>query len=391
MGDGFLTRLHHRRQSWILFTLLRKPSSTRDAIERGLVATAVAAALAAPLFIGGRGGDAAEGASEAFSAQLAELAQLREQRDADGGSAEIDKRIAALETATELGYLKRDGDASDRGALVPDFRLLDLDGNPQRLSEIAGPIVLNFWASWCGPCIEEMPEFEIISRETAGRVTFIGVNDGEDLATAREFAYEVTNVSYMILLDPTKSMTDGPYQLVGRPTTFFIGDDGNIKELRVGIVRLDDLRDLVSELLGEELGASEEPIPADYGEAVLNIIESAKANYSAADVEIDRWRANPSVFGDPGWQRNLTAQVQVWSDLHKQYSALAPPAQWEDLHRTVGDALAQIANAAGPLVRSAIEGSVEGDLEIGVGLLGTFRAAFDAAAENLAGVIATQQ
>ena len=201
MADNFLSRLRRAQQSYILFTFLRRPYSARDAINRALIAGAIAAAIIAPIFIGGRGGDAAEGAGEAFASRLAELEDLREQRDQEGGSDELDARIAELEAETQLGYIERDGDASDKGALAPDFRLLDLEGQPHRLSEIDGPIVLNFWASWCEPCIEEMPEFEIVNQEAGGRVTFIGINDGESLETARQFAYEVTGVTYLVLLD----------------------------------------------------------------------------------------------------------------------------------------------------------------------------------------------
>ncbi len=391
MADSILSRLRRRQQSWILFTFLRRPRTVRDAASRGLVVAAVAAAIVAPIFIGGRGGDAAEGAGEAFSAQLAELEELRAERDLEGGSDELDARIMQLEDATQLGYLEREGDASDKGALAPDFRLLDLEGEPHRLSEISGPIVLNFWASWCEPCIEEMPEFEEVSQESAGRVTFIGVNDGESLETAREFAYEVTGVSYLVLLDPTSSMTDGPYPLVGRPTTFFIGADGIIKDLWVGILNIKQMRELVAELTGEEVQESEDDqSTGDYGMAVRELIESATANYTTAAGEIERWRADAAVFGDPGWQRNMLAQVTIWSDLNEQFAGLSPPAQWDELHGKVGDALAQIANAAGPLVRGAVENGNESDLEVAVTLFETFRATFEGAAENLLGVIDTQ-
>lgn len=391
MADNFLSRLRQRQQSYILFTFLRKPYSTRDAINRGLVVAAIAAAIVAPIFIGGRGGDAAEGAGEEFSAKLVELDDLREQRDQDGGSDELDARIAALEEETQLGYIEREGDAADKGALAPDFRLLDLEGEPRRLSEIDGPIVLNFWASWCEPCIEEMPEFEIVNQEAAGRVTFIGVNDGESLETARQFAYEVTGVSYMILLDPRKFLTDGPYPLVGRPTTFFIGSDGLIKELRVGIVDLETLRDLVADLIGEELGAAPEATPEDYGKATLNILDSARANFVVAAEQIQRWRDDSGVLADPGWQRNMEAQTRVWSDLHEQFLGLSPPEQWSELHERVSDALAQIANAAGPLVRDALAAENEGGLQTAITLFESFREIFDIAADNLGGVIETQQ
>ena len=391
MADNFLSRLREKQQSYILFTFLRKPYSTRDAINRALVIGAIAAAIVVPIFIGARGGDAAEGAGAEFSAKLMELEELREQRDQDGSSDDLDARIEQLEEETLLGYIEREGDASDKGALAPDFRLLDLEGQPHRLSEIDGPIVLNFWASWCEPCIEEMPEFELVNQEVAGRVTFIGVNDGESLDTAREFAYEVTAVSYLVLLDPTKSMTDGPYPLVGRPTTYFIGADGIIKELRVGIVDLATLRGLVGDLIGEEIGAAQEAMPEDYGEATLNILDSARANYVAAEELIQRWRDNPDVLGDLGWQRNMEAQTRVWSDLHAQFIELSPPSQWADLHQKVSDALAQIANAAGPLVRDAVESENAGGMETAVTLFESFRGIFDQAAENLSGVIETQQ
>ena len=391
MANNILSRLREKQQSYILFTFLRKPYSVRDAANRGMVVAAIIAAIVLPIFIGRGGGDATAGAGAAFSAQLAELEEARLERDETGSTDELDARIEELEEATRLGYLERDGDASDKGALAPDFRLLDLEGEPHQLSEIDGPIVLNFWASWCEPCIEEMPEFETVSKEVAGRVTFIGVNDGESVETAREFAYEVTGVSYLVLLDPTSSMTDGPYPLVGRPTTFFIGADGIIDDLFVGLIRVDTLRDKISALIGEEVGAGqEEAVPQDYGESTLTIIESAKANFATAEELIQRWRDNPDVMSDPGWQRNMVAQTRVWSDLAEQFSGLTPPEQWSELHQKVSDSLAQIANAAGPLVRDAIEAASADGMTTAVTLYDSFRALFDTAADNLSGVIETQ-
>ena len=392
MADGILSKLREKQQSYILFTFFRKPYSIRDAVNRVMVAAAIIAAIVLPIFLGRGSGDATEGAGAGFTAQLAELEEARAERDESGGSDDLDARIERLEEQTQLGYLERDGDASDRGALAPDFRLLDLEGEPHRLSDIDGPIVLNFWASWCEPCVEEMPDFEIINQELAGRVTFIGVNDGESLETARKFAYEVTGVSYVVLLDPTKSMTDGPYPLVGRPTTFFIGADGLIKELRVGIVDIGTLRGLVGDLVGEEVGAgSEQAMPEEYGEAALNIIDSARANFATAGELIQRWRDNPDVLSDPGWQRNMEAQTRVWSDLTEQFSGLTPPEQWSDLHQKVSDSLAQIANAAGPLVRDAIEAASADGMNTAVTLFDSFRGQFDTAGDNLSGVIETQQ
>ena len=392
MADSFLSRLRQKQQSYVLFTFLRKPYSRRDAVNRVMVVAAIAAAIVTPIFLGRGGGDATEGASAEYAAQLAELEEARAERDEQGSSEALDARIMQLEEETRLGYLERDGDASDKGALAPDFRLLDLEGNPHRLSEISGPIVLNFWASWCEPCIEEMPEFEEVSQETAGRVTFIGVNDGESLETAREFAEDVTGVTYLVLLDPTSSMTNGPYPLVGRPTTFFIGADGIIEDLWVGILNLNQMREFVGALIGEEIQVGEdEPMAEEYGAAALEIINSARSNYVVASEQIELWRESPDVLNDPGWQRNMEAQTRAWSDLAEQIAALSPPEQWIDLHERVSDSMAQIANAAGPLVRDALEARNADGMQTATTLFDSFRDLFDVAAENLAGVIETQQ
>ena len=391
MASRLLSALRQRRQSWIRFTLWRKPHSQREWLGRSLIAVIVAAAIAGPFFIG-RGGDAAAGAGEAFTAKLAELETLRAQRDSSGSSADLDTRITQLQSETRLGYLEREGDAAARGALAPDFRLLDLAGAPRQLSEIEGPVVLNFWASWCEPCIEEMPDFEAVSQELASRVSFIGVNDGESPETARTFAADVTGVSYLILLDPTKLLTNGPYLLIGRPTTFFIDAEGIIRNVRVGIVDIDTLRELVGDLIGAEISAESDPVaPLEYGRAALNAIDSARANFSVADTLLDRWREAPMVLSDAGWRRNIEAQTRIWSDLAAQFAELSPPQLWLELHQQVADSLAQIADAAGPLVRDAAASQSQGGLRVAVILFDSFRELFDSAADILAGVIHTMQ
>ena len=104
-----------------------------------------------------------------------------------------------------------------------------------------------------------MPDFQLVHEEFGDRLTMIGVNDGEDLETAVEFQGR-TGVEYVVLLDPTTALTNGPYVLIGRPTTFYIDAEGIIRDVRVGIHTLADMRGLAAGLLGEAVAErSEEP------------------------------------------------------------------------------------------------------------------------------------
>ena len=123
--------------------------------------------------------------------------------------------------------------------IAPDFEVIDKAGNPVKLSSFFGkPIVLNFWASWCGPCQSEMPDFNEKYAEMGGDVHFVMVNmtDGgrETVETASAFI-EKNGYDFPVLFD-TKSeaaMTYGAYSL---PTSFFINAEGHVIAQAVGAI-----------------------------------------------------------------------------------------------------------------------------------------------------------
>ena len=114
------------------------------------------------------------------------------------------------------------------------------------------PVVVNFWASWCGPCRQEAPVFERLSREYSERgVLFIGVNiqDAERDAEAylREF-----DITYPNGIDEDGSVSID-YGVIGIPVTFFIGRDGIVQRRWAGVMREAQLRKWIDELV---LGAA---------------------------------------------------------------------------------------------------------------------------------------
>jgi cytochrome c biogenesis protein CcmG/thiol:disulfide interchange protein DsbE len=110
------------------------------------------------------------------------------------------------------------------------------------------PVVLNFWASWCAPCVKEMPLLERTHQRLGGEVQFLGV-DGND---SRRLAIDLmakTQVSYPSGYDP-KDAVFREYRLRGRPTTVFIDAAGTIKGVHAGELREADLHDLLHRYLG---------------------------------------------------------------------------------------------------------------------------------------------
>ena len=118
--------------------------------------------------------------------------------------------------------------------MAPDFTVYDLEGNPVSLSDFRGkPVVVNFWASWCGPCQMEMPDFNEKYLALEGEVAFLMVNmtDGsrETVETASAFiagTEYVFPVFYDTDLDAAMA-----YSVYSLPTTFFIDAQGDRKSV----------------------------------------------------------------------------------------------------------------------------------------------------------------
>ena len=145
--------------------------------------------------------------------------------------------VSLLITAFFLHFIDQQESTADNspGKSAVDFELKTLEKTPTRLSGYKGkPIILNFWASWCEPCENEIPELNRFHKEYTEDVVVIGVNiTSQELSeqSVRDFAHEL-DVSFPILLD-----TEGVfrhYQVMNLPTTFFIDSNGMIVDSYAG-------------------------------------------------------------------------------------------------------------------------------------------------------------
>jgi cytochrome c biogenesis protein CcmG/thiol:disulfide interchange protein DsbE len=121
------------------------------------------------------------------------------------------------------------------GQAVPHFDLPALEGDDRvTIAEYLGkPMVINFWATWCGPCREEAPLLEAAARKFRDRgVVFIGVDIRDFTGDAKKFVAKY-GVSYPIGYDGPAKLWE-PWGITGLPETFFVGPDGTIVEHRIG-------------------------------------------------------------------------------------------------------------------------------------------------------------
>ena len=123
------------------------------------------------------------------------------------------------------------------GEPAPDFQFQSPDGQDISLSDLQGePVLINFWATWCPPCVLEMPYIQEIYEEwsDAGLI-LLAINMGESPSQVENFM-QSHNLSLPVILD-TKQVIAQKYNITGIPATFFIDKDGIIQGKKVGAFR----------------------------------------------------------------------------------------------------------------------------------------------------------
>ena len=121
------------------------------------------------------------------------------------------------------------------GHPAPNFALKTLTGETIRLSDFAGkPVLVNFWATWCGPCQSEFPDFQQASVDNADKLVIIGINN--TATDQREWVDDFVakmGATFPIVLDEDGKIS-AAYQIRGLPTSIFIDRDGIVNEVFTG-------------------------------------------------------------------------------------------------------------------------------------------------------------
>ena len=135
------------------------------------------------------------------------------------------------------------------GSLAPGFALADLDGNPVRLADLRGrPVIVNFWASWCGPCVEEFPLLQqaLDDHRTDG-LAVVGIVFQDRSEPARAFLARM-GAGWPAAMDPNGSVAQA-YGVYAPPETFFIDRQGRVAGRQVGQLSEGDLATQLTAIL----------------------------------------------------------------------------------------------------------------------------------------------
>lgn len=146
----------------------------------------------------------------------------------------IQSRIVSFALVSALVFFTGSLTAGSERKLAPDFNLKDLSGRTLSLSSYQGKtILINFWATWCVPCLKEIPDLVKLQQSIKSRFTVVGIavasGEPDDI---KKFAKD-HGMNYPILLDPDQRAYQ-KFRLIGLPASFLVNPSGMVAKSYVG-------------------------------------------------------------------------------------------------------------------------------------------------------------
>ena len=135
------------------------------------------------------------------------------------------------------------------GNVSPDFELMTLDGEKMSLSSLEGKkVILNFWATWCPPCREEMPDMQKIHNDYEGEVVVAAVNltsSEKNIDSVKRFVDEL-GLSFPVLLDEDGKINK-QFEVLSYPTSYIVNEDGVITTKFAGAMTYEQMQDFIAD------------------------------------------------------------------------------------------------------------------------------------------------
>ncbi|MDA8353906.1 MAG: TlpA disulfide reductase family protein [Firmicutes bacterium] len=133
------------------------------------------------------------------------------------------------------------------GSPAPDFTLKTLQGEKVSLSDNGGkPTIINFWASWCGPCREEMPLLQKAYEQYGDQVNFRLINTGDGKITMDDYLKK-QDFTFPILRDESGEVADD-YQIINIPQTFIVDEQGQVIKRVMGTLSEEELMNIMKKI-----------------------------------------------------------------------------------------------------------------------------------------------
>ncbi len=133
------------------------------------------------------------------------------------------------------------------GSAAPDFELERIDGGSLSLNELRGkPVLINFWATWCGPCVVEMPSIQKYYESYPGAFEVVAINADESRSEVVKFVEDI-EVTFPVVLDPGLRI-QALYRPRGLPTSYILDSQGVISSQHIGMLSEDQLEEYLAKV-----------------------------------------------------------------------------------------------------------------------------------------------
>lgn len=178
--------------------------------------------------------------------------KLRAQYNAEqAAKAEVQEEVPEAEPEPEP-EAETEPEPEAEEEMAADFTVYDLEGNPVTLSGFVGkPTVVNFWATWCMYCVEELPDFNKVYEEYKDQVNFVMVDMTDDYGETPSVAMdyvEEQSFTFPVYFD-TDASAAVAYSIEGIPMTLLVDENGVLHQTHIGLMDEATLRDYIEKLI----------------------------------------------------------------------------------------------------------------------------------------------